>query len=111
MKAQNCPLCGSKSTIWIDRQDEEEPLAFCLDEFKKECDFRQGDFCIDLETWNRLRMAPDGENVEKFSLMTDHRDGGQEIGSYISDAYILPSDDGDLAEYKDWMNPRYPDDE
>jgi len=103
MKAQNCPFCGKESS-W----SEGKQTAWCMD---SDCHFGDFSYPIDLKNWNRIRIAPDGENVVKFSLMTDHRDGGQEIGSYISDAYILPSDDGDLAEYKDWMNPRYPDDE
>ena len=80
MKIQNCPLCGREANISDDKRRDGVYVG-CIDGW---CDLTE---FVKLETWNRIRIAPDDKKVRATNL-------------YDKNLY-----DTDL---KDWMNPQYP---
>jgi len=93
MKIQDCPLCGSKASEYNTRNPHIPFKYGCSSEV---CELGHMEEYASLETWNRIRISPDGE---EFNL-TELDIQGKALLDYSGDDYII---------FQEWMNPRHPD--
>lgn len=102
MEAQNCPnpkcKCKPVNISTIIHEGKRTYYYACPNAL---CDFYKGDdkteeFGCELSMWNRIRIAPDGEYIERHAQKVSH--------------FHLNPLPKDRVYFKPWMNPHYPKD-
>lgn len=95
-QAQLCPAC--KKEPHIKDKDASEPLVWCEnitpDPIGKCCPMAHKPFL--LEAWNSIRIALNGEDVEKWpdGIVEGTKNTDNELYEYVT-------------VFREWMNPRY----
>jgi len=89
IKIQDCPVCESKPRLLCILNKIES--ACCFDDTGTQCFLSNR--IIPIGVWNRIRIAPDGESVQR----------------YQTERYGIVIEPSDMIKFEDWMNPRYPD--
>lgn len=100
-QVQNCPLCGSKGDSY---KGAFGVMVRCSNnDLPDRCVIYEAHF--NLETWNRIRIAPDDEIINTVDIDEQFVGG---VRTSDCNEYDVELSGGEYTLSKNWMNPQYP---